>query len=340
MARARNARPASSPRLGTRPGGFSHAARANPVGCLVSRQHVVDSSDAAICTTPDGEPLQSEGRTGTVSQQVLEALKITRHVAVDERDPDACVHRKPTVLSSAHVGRRIGVEELLHTEPTHDTTAHLLGERGQISVVDRPSRQERRRLITVRHDNAIDHARMQMHVVIERGSESVQKGDGADARASRDRPFTFTGRASRAAEQPLDLTDEDPREGCDRALAAGVARGGGNSPCRSAGCPSAAWPSDRTHHDRAHHDHAVWTAGLRRQAEPPGSRRGLLVGRYGTLDAQPRPNHSSRLPGRRLLRPRALAVEEKRSKGSGKGHRARAAFANAVLEELGCEDAL
>jgi hypothetical protein len=52
--------------------------RADPVGRLVSGEHVADAGDAAICTTPDGEPL--------------------------------------------------------HTEPTHDTTAHLLGVRGQISL--------------------------------------------------------------------------------------------------------------------------------------------------------------------------------------------------------------
>jgi hypothetical protein len=48
---------------------------------------------------------------------VLETLKIARHVAVDERDPDAGVNRKPTVLSSDHVAHRIGVEEPLYAEP-------------------------------------------------------------------------------------------------------------------------------------------------------------------------------------------------------------------------------
>jgi hypothetical protein len=72
---------------------------------------------------------------------VLETLKIARHVAVDERDPDACVHRKTTVRSSEHVGGRISVEEPLYAEPPHDTTTHLLGERGQIRLGDRPSRR-------------------------------------------------------------------------------------------------------------------------------------------------------------------------------------------------------
>jgi hypothetical protein len=133
-----------------------------------SGEHVADFSDAAICTTPDGEPLQRKGRPGAIPQEVFQALKIAGHVAVNERDPDACVHRKPAVLSSEHIARRISVEEPLHTEPTHDTTAHLLGERGQISLVDRPSRQECRRPITGRHEDAVGHARMKVHVVIER----------------------------------------------------------------------------------------------------------------------------------------------------------------------------
>jgi hypothetical protein len=37
----------------------------------VPRKHAADAGDAAGCTTPDGEPLQREGRTRTASQQVL-----------------------------------------------------------------------------------------------------------------------------------------------------------------------------------------------------------------------------------------------------------------------------
>ena len=58
---------------------------------------------------------------------MLETFKVARHVAVDERDPNTGVHREPTVFPAEHVGGRIGVEEPLHTELTHDTTAHLLG---------------------------------------------------------------------------------------------------------------------------------------------------------------------------------------------------------------------
>jgi hypothetical protein len=41
--------------------------------------------------------------------------------------------------------------------------------------------------------------------VIDRRSEAVQKGDGAESRVSRARPVTVTGQARRSTEQPLDL---------------------------------------------------------------------------------------------------------------------------------------
>jgi hypothetical protein len=40
----------------------------------------------------------------------------------------------------------------------------------------------------------------QVHVVIERRSEAVQKGDGTESRASRARPVAVTGRARRRTE--------------------------------------------------------------------------------------------------------------------------------------------
>ena len=79
--------------------------------------------------------------------------------------------------------------------------------------------QEGRRPATGWHEDAVGRARMQVHVVIDRRSEAVQKGDGAESRASYARPVTVTGRARRSTKQSLDLFDEDPREGCDRAWA-------------------------------------------------------------------------------------------------------------------------
>jgi hypothetical protein len=186
----------------------------------VSREHVADAGDAAVFAAHHGEPLQREGRPGTVSQQVLETLKIARHVAVQERDPDARVDRKPTVLPGKHVDGRISVEEPLHAETTHDTTAHLLGERGQIRLGDRSSRQERWPPVTGWHEDAVGRAHMQVHVVIDRRSEAVQKRHGTESRASRARPVTVTGQARRSTEQPLDvggpeagsLVEPDPRQ--------------------------------------------------------------------------------------------------------------------------------
>ena len=79
--------------------------------------------------------------------------------------------------------------------------------------------QEGRPPVTGWHEDAVGRAHMQVHVVIERRSEAVQKGHGAESRASRARPVTVTGQARRSTEQPLDLFDEDPREGRYRAWA-------------------------------------------------------------------------------------------------------------------------
>jgi len=72
--------------IGPRPRGLARAARPDPVGGPngdpVSGQHVADAGDLAVCTADHGQSLQRERRPGTVSQQVFEALKIARHVAV------------------------------------------------------------------------------------------------------------------------------------------------------------------------------------------------------------------------------------------------------------------
>jgi len=75
--------------------------------------------------------------------------------------------------------------------------------------------QEGRRPATGWHEDAVGRARMQVHMVIERRSEAVQKGDGAESRASYARPVAGTGRARRSTKQSFDLFDEDPREGRD-----------------------------------------------------------------------------------------------------------------------------
>jgi len=46
---------------------------------------------------------------------MLERLKVARHVAVEERDPDTRVDGKPTVLPGEQVGGCVGIEEPLQT---------------------------------------------------------------------------------------------------------------------------------------------------------------------------------------------------------------------------------
>ena len=75
-----------------RPCGLPPASRADPVGRLVSGEHVADAGDAAVFAAHHGEPFQREGRPGTVSQQVLERLTIDTQLETKERDPDACGH--------------------------------------------------------------------------------------------------------------------------------------------------------------------------------------------------------------------------------------------------------
>ena len=114
--------------VGPRTRRFLWSAGPDPVGRLMSRQHVADAGDAAVCAADHREPLQCEGGPGAIPQQVFKTPKISRNIATDERDPDACIDREPAVLPGKHVGGGSDVEESLHAEPPHDTTAYLLGE--------------------------------------------------------------------------------------------------------------------------------------------------------------------------------------------------------------------
>ena len=78
--------------IGPRPRGLAAAAGPDPVGGFVSGQHVADAGYSAVWAADHGEPLEGEGGPGTVSQEMLQTLKIARHVSVDERDPDTRVY--------------------------------------------------------------------------------------------------------------------------------------------------------------------------------------------------------------------------------------------------------
>jgi hypothetical protein len=74
--------------VGSRSRGLSAAAGPDPVGCFVSGEQVVDFGDAAVWAASHGESLEGKGWPGAVSKQVFQTLKIARHVAVEESDPD------------------------------------------------------------------------------------------------------------------------------------------------------------------------------------------------------------------------------------------------------------
>ena len=131
-------------------------------------QRVADAGDPAVWAADHGQSFEREGGPGTVSQQVFEALKIARHVAVDECDPDTCIDRKPAVLPGEHVGGGRGVDEARTPEPPDHAAADALGERGQIGLGDRPGRQERRRGVAPcfgsrLHEVTVGHACVQVH---------------------------------------------------------------------------------------------------------------------------------------------------------------------------------
>jgi len=55
--------------VGTRSRGLSPAARADPVRCFVSREHLADARDATAPVTSHREPLQCEGGLGAIPQR-------------------------------------------------------------------------------------------------------------------------------------------------------------------------------------------------------------------------------------------------------------------------------
>ena len=106
-----------------------------------------------------------------------------------ERDPDTRVDGKPAVLPGEYVGGGSSVEQAREPEPADHAAADSLGERGQIGRGDRPRWDERRRSVTrrcgsSRHEDAIGHAYVQVHVVVEPGAEAAEEGDGAESWAT------------------------------------------------------------------------------------------------------------------------------------------------------------
>jgi hypothetical protein len=143
---------------------------------------------------------------------------------VEEGDSDTRVDGNPAVLPDEHVGGGRGVEQASEPEPADHAAADPLGERGQIGLVDRSGRQERRRYVSAcfgssRHEDAVGHARVEVHVVVERRAEAVEEGDATEPRAGGCGGVTRA--AWRGAQESFDLVKKDFREGCDGGRAVG-----------------------------------------------------------------------------------------------------------------------
>jgi hypothetical protein len=185
---------------GSRPRGLPAAARPDPAGGFVPGQHVTDAGNPAVRAAAHGEPFKREGRPGAIPQQVFETPKIARHIAVEERDSDTHVDGKPAVLPGEHVGGGRRVEQASEPEPADHAAADPLGERGQSVRCNWPGRQERRRCVTPclvdsRHEDAVGHARVEMHVVVDRRAEAVQEGDATGPRTGGTRHLGIRGPA-------------------------------------------------------------------------------------------------------------------------------------------------
>ena len=117
--------------------GLSAAAGADPVGGFMPWKRVAHARDAAARVADHGEPLERKGRPGAIPQQVFQALKVARHIAVDERDPHTRIDGKPAVLPGEHGGSRRSVEQVSEPEPADHAAAYSLGEHGQVDLSDR-----------------------------------------------------------------------------------------------------------------------------------------------------------------------------------------------------------
>jgi len=125
------------------------------------------------------------------------------------------VDGKPAILPGEHVGCRRSVEQVSEPEPADHAAPYPLGDRGQISLRDRSCGQERRRgaacSASSRHEDAVGCTHVQMHVVFQSRAEAVHEGDGAEPRAG----SCVNHHVCRSAQQPLDLSKKDLREGGD-----------------------------------------------------------------------------------------------------------------------------
>ena len=74
---------------GPGPRRLPRASRANPVPALVLRQGVANPLRAVARARHNQKPIERKRRPSTVTQQMLQALEVPRHVLVSKRDPNA-----------------------------------------------------------------------------------------------------------------------------------------------------------------------------------------------------------------------------------------------------------
>jgi len=95
-----------------RPRGLPPAPRANPVGRLVSREHVADVGDAAVLTAPDGEPLQQRAVGHSTAAGVPDSENSSARRGLLSEIRTKSVDGKPAVFPGEHVGCRRSVEQV------------------------------------------------------------------------------------------------------------------------------------------------------------------------------------------------------------------------------------
>jgi hypothetical protein len=130
---------------GARLCGLSAAVGSDPVGGFVPRQYVADASDAAASVARHGEPFERKGRPRTVPQQVFQALKVARHVPVEERDPDEKRRLKPRCSPMRACRRRPRQGLAPFVSANGACPFSLLPRRGQARFPDRKRARPRAR---------------------------------------------------------------------------------------------------------------------------------------------------------------------------------------------------
>jgi hypothetical protein len=117
---------------GPGPRRLPRASRANPVPALVPGQDVANPLRAVARARHNRKPIERKGWPGTVTQQMLQALEVPRHVPVSKRDPNACINGESAVLPYVHVGRGLTAEKTLPAKPPHQPQPYPLGHCCQI----------------------------------------------------------------------------------------------------------------------------------------------------------------------------------------------------------------